>query len=108
MKKSYDEIQTENKQLKNELASLEKKNAQLEKRLNDYVIIADTVKERVKELECMYHVARLIVKQKKSNNLFQEMVNVIPLGWQFSTKAGCEISILKEIWMSSNKFVSYF
>lgn len=90
----------ENKMLNERISLLEAEKATLEKSVVNYATIANTVKERVKELECMYHVARLIVQQKNSCNLFRKMVEVIPLGWQFPKKAGCYMKINDSIYES--------
>lgn len=52
------------------------------------------LKERIKELECLYDIARITFDSTKAfDEVFNEVVHRIPLAWQFDQVAVCHIQI---------------
>jgi len=66
-------------------------------------IAFDKLKERAKELNCIYNVEELLKDYDIDNeNLFKKLINKIPAGWQYPTI--CEVRIIyeKKIFESDN------
>jgi len=46
--------------------------------------ITDDLKERAKELSCLYEVQELLNDKEKSlDEVFHEIINILPHGWQY-------------------------
>ncbi|MEE8429779.1 MAG: PAS domain S-box protein [Candidatus Desulfatibia sp.] len=59
--------------------------------------------ERVKELNCLYSVSKVIEHQGTSmEDIFQEIVNIIPLSWQYPETTCARIRIGKKDYTSEN------
>jgi PAS domain S-box-containing protein len=51
------------------------------------------LKERIKELKCIYRIGELIRGENTSmEDVLQEIVKIIPEGWQMSSRTGCRIT----------------
>ncbi|MBF0207762.1 MAG: hypothetical protein HQK53_12815 [Oligoflexia bacterium] len=67
-----------------------------------------SIKERTKELECMYNVAKIITAAKGLNEIFTDVADIIPSGWQWPEKTSCRIYFDDEIYLSTNFKESIF
>lgn len=59
--------------------------------------------ERIKELRTLYHSNQILQEKEKSfEDALQEMVNILPLGWQYPDISAARISIGKREFKTSN------
>jgi len=59
--------------------------------------------ERIKELKTLYHSNQILQEKEKSfEDALQEMVNILPSGWQYPEIAAARISIGSEEFKTSN------
>ena len=57
----------------------------------------ESLRERAKELDCLYHVDEILNNQRLSlPEIFREITRVIPLGWQFPEV--CRARIVYDNW----------
>jgi hypothetical protein len=65
----------------------------MESDLQAYKQVISRLKERAKELSCIYNVEELLMEEQESLEMvFQKLLNIIPPGWQHSTI--CEARII--------------
>ncbi len=61
------------------------------------------LKERAKELNCMYETQELLSDKEKSiDELFQHLTKIIPSGWQYPCICFAKITYKKQLFQSSN------
>ncbi len=72
----YERIKEQTVQLENEI--IERKQVE-----EDRETLLHNMRERVKELRCMYGVAKSIQECERLEDLFVEVASLIPLGWQY-------------------------
>jgi PAS domain S-box-containing protein len=59
--------------------------------------------ERIKELTTLYRTSQILHDEQKSfHEMFQEIVSIVPLGWQHSNIAAARIQVDGEEYFSSN------
>jgi PAS domain S-box-containing protein len=65
--------------------------------------IEDSLKERVKELQCLYSITEISERPGMTlEKLFQEAVNLIPPGWQYPEITGSRITFGEKIFKADN------
>ncbi|MBF0363950.1 MAG: hypothetical protein HQK50_00175 [Oligoflexia bacterium] len=60
------------------------------------------IRERTKELQCMYEVARIITSSQRLPEIFSEVANAVPMGWQYPKKCCCRIFVDQQSYHSAN------
>lgn len=61
------------------------------------------LKERAKELKCLYAVEELMINPDKDlKNVIQELLKIIPIGWQYTTVCECRIIYDGEHYLSED------
>ncbi|MCE1246236.1 MAG: histidine kinase [Firmicutes bacterium] len=60
------------------------------------------LRERCKELECIYSISRIVDKYSETDNIIRDIVNIIPDSWQFPEKTCCRVIIEDKIYTSAN------
>ncbi len=63
--------------------------------------LAYETKERIKELRCMYGVARSINSDRSMRDILQDVVEIIPKGWRYPELCSCRITLDTMIFSSS-------
>ena len=65
--------------------------------------LTSELKERAKELSCLYELQELLIcKGKSTDEIFSEIVKVIPKGWQYPDICAVQIICSKNIYRSAN------
>lgn len=81
-------------QLITELTALRQRIAKLEKAEQEYRQLADHLQERAKELSCIYAITQIIdAPDTTSYEIYQQVVEVLPRGWQYPEIARARIVI---------------
>ncbi len=68
----------------------------------ELLIKTNDIKERLKEINCLYSLAQIIENCDKVPDLLHNSVNVIPLGWQYPEITICRICYLDNCVTSKN------
>jgi hypothetical protein len=93
-KKTISELQRElsTLRLRNaELEALEIRHSRMEKELLDQ---AHQLRERIKEINCLYGISRLVEKSQTSlSQIYQGIVNLMPASWQYPDIATAQLVI---------------
>lgn len=85
------------------LFSNKRKKAQLELK-NAYLDLEDKVRERVKELTCLYDASRLFAKGKlEIKNILEHLIEIVPRGFRHPELTGCRV-VLDDMVVQSNTF----
>ncbi len=85
-----------------ELSQLKARNEFLEKFYRDNIQNSQKILERIKELTCMYNVAKCVVLKDDFKDLLSDIVNLLPAGWQFPDKTSACIKIWDDEYQSHN------
>jgi PAS domain S-box-containing protein len=89
-----EKLQTQSEELTAQHQELLEKSTELEKA---NAILAKTecnLKERVKELRCLYNISALAERHELTlDQLYQEVTNLLPAGWQYPEITSSEINI---------------
>jgi signal transduction histidine kinase len=64
--------------------------------------IRNELKERHKELDCIYNISKIVDRHNESGKIIQEIVDIIPGSWQFPDKTCCRVLIDDECFISCN------
>lgn len=69
-----------------------------------YTSLEHSLKERIKELECLYEIAQLNIKKSNSpiHEIFDEVLNIIIKGWQFPEITEAKISFDNHLFATPN------
>lgn len=82
---------------------LEKIKYELERVEEEKNVILESLKERVKELNCLYDISKINETPKIGfEELFQKIVETIPLGWKYPKNACARITIEKKEFKTEN------
>jgi PAS domain S-box-containing protein len=93
--------------LRTSLASLKREMALREKTENKKNEILVLLQERVKELQTIYRVCQILQEDDKPlRDLFQNIVNVLPQGWQHSDFASARLTVNGLEYISENMSTS--
>jgi len=88
-----DEYKTK-EQLVTELATLRQRITELETVEREYCQLAEHLRERSKELACIYAVAQIIDNPNISlQEVYQQVVDILPAGWQYPEVACARIIV---------------
>ncbi len=60
------------------------------------------LKERIKEINCLYSIKKIIHEGDNLESTMQEIVNIIPLGYQYPDISYCKIKLYDNTYFSSN------
>ncbi len=94
MTHSTKEIKTKEDQLKLKLAALQERNAKLEALETTLIKQTRDLKERIKEINCLYGMSELVEKNNISlEKIYQGVVELIPDSWQFSGITCAQLTI---------------
>lgn len=71
---------------------------------NYYNTLEHSLKERIKELECLYEIAQLNIKKSNSpiHEIFDEVLNIIINGWQFPEITEARIGFDNKLFSTPN------
>ena len=77
-----------------ELTILRERIAEMETREREYNQLSASIRERIKELKCIYSIAQIIDEPNIAlDEIYQQVVNVLPRGWQYPEIAHVRIVI---------------
>jgi len=66
------------------VSKLEEKMAELENEISAHARAENDLRERVKELKCLYGTARILEKADLAlDEMYQQLVDILPSGWQY-------------------------
>ena len=82
------------------IEKLQKRNVKLQRFYDEYKRVCRNEEERIKELNCLYQVARCVVVENDTDTALDKIVRIVPHGWQY-TKESCARIIFKD-----NKYLS--
>lgn len=72
--------------------------------LTEFKLAEHNLKERIKELRAFYYISELAEREDLSlDNLYQEVVNILPNSWQYPESTGARI-IMNEIELRTDNF----
>ncbi len=99
-----------NNQLIQELAALRKRNAELEaleirhSEMEESLIKqAHALGERIKEINCLYGISKLVEKTELSlNDIYKGVIDLIPSSWQFPEITCARLTVNRQTCKSSN------
>ncbi|MBF0300901.1 MAG: PAS domain-containing sensor histidine kinase [Oligoflexia bacterium] len=95
-KNNVQSIPTLNKKildLKKQIKHLKEEKNKINNSSDRRSVLLFKVKERTKELQCMYKIANAIALERNTNLVYDTIAKVIPDGWQFPKKTFCRIII---------------
>ncbi|RQD65367.1 PAS domain-containing sensor histidine kinase [Desulfonatronovibrio magnus] len=58
--------------------------------------------ERLKELNCLYGISKLIEQEENADKILQGVVNLMPNGWQHSEVAGARVIVEEKEYLTAN------
>ena len=85
---------------------LEKRNEKLEKVYEEYKRVCRNEEERIKELNCLYQVAQIVVIETDIKRALEKIVRIIPNGWQYTKDACSRITVKGTSFISAGFFES--
>ena len=95
-KPTYEELEKRNKGLEQDVLKLKRTEDALQKKTHD-------LGERVKELNCLYGISKLVEQQDISlAEIFQGAVDLIPPSWQYPEITCARVIIQGREWKSKN------
>jgi C4-dicarboxylate-specific signal transduction histidine kinase len=80
-------------QLRARIASLERSEKERKRNEMERETLLHDMKERVKELRCMYGISQAIVARNSLEEIFQDVVALIPPSWQYPEITRCRITL---------------
>ena len=81
-------------QLVNELVKMRQQIVELDSLKAEYKNVGHDLKERIKELECLYGISKLAeIPDITLDKLYQEVANLLPQSWQYPEITGARITI---------------
>jgi len=63
---------------------------------------AEALKERVKELTCLYSISRIFEQKNSIPEILQAVADIIPAAWQYPDKTVCRIELDDEVFTSTH------
>ena len=82
------------------------RNIELEKIHEQYTSVCRSEKERIKELNCLYQVAQCVVLETDREKALEQIVHIIPGGWQYARDACACITVHGKKYVSAGFFQS--
>jgi len=89
-----------------EIKKLQKQNIKLQRFYDEYKRVCRNEEERIKELNCLYQVARYVVMESNLDAALNKIVSIVPLGWQYSKESCARITFRDTTYHSSDFFES--
>ncbi len=88
------------------IKKLQKQNKKLQRFYDEYKRVCINEEERLKELNCLYKVAQLVVIESNTDAALDKIISVVPHGWQYAKKSCARITFKENIYLSSDFFES--
>ena len=88
------------------IKKLQKRNNKLQRFYDEYQRVCRNEEERIKELNCLYQVARFVVIESNMDAALDKIVCIVPHGWQYTNKACARITFKENIYLSPGFFES--
>jgi two-component system, NtrC family, sensor kinase len=88
------------------IEKLQKQNDKLQRFYDEYQRVCRNEEERIKELDCLYRVARCVVVESNLDLAFSKIVRIIPHGWQYTKDACARIIFMDKKYVSPVFFES--
>ncbi len=85
------------------IETLLKRIEELEKAEESLKILSRSNKERVKELNCLYSISRIVEGAEKSaDQIMQNIVDIIPPSWQYPQITCAKITLKEDVYKTAN------
>jgi len=68
---------------------------------------AEALKERMKELSCLYTISRIFEQENSIPDILQAVADIIPEAWQYPDKTVCRIELDDEVFTSTHPPASF-
>ena len=88
------------------IKKLQKHNDKLQRFYDEYQRVCRNEEERIKELDCLYRVARCVVIESNLDLALSKIVNIVPHGWQYTKYACARIVFMDKKYVSPVFFES--
>ncbi|MCK5164923.1 MAG: hypothetical protein KAQ72_14450 [Desulfobacula sp.] len=88
------------------IKKLQKRNNKLQRFYDEYQRVCRNEEERIKELNCLYQVARFVVIESNMDAALDKIVCIVPHGWQYTKDACARITFKENIYLSPGFFES--
>lgn len=62
----------------------------------------DALRERIKELNCLHQITEALRRENSIDSSFEQIVNIIPPGWQYPEITCCRIKYRSRVWESNS------
>jgi signal transduction histidine kinase len=88
------------------IEKLQKRNVKLQRFYDEYKRVCRNEEERIKELNCLYQVARCVVVENDTDAALDKIVRIVPHGWQYTKESCARITFKDNQYFSPGFFES--